>query len=124
MTNKVKQCPICKGDELRTFWTANRMLQQTCNDSNDIDCGWQGEPFVPKKKPIKTTKTVYTDAACWVYEIFDQYGYTCAYSQDFGSKKACMAAAKKEIKRQNECYGKCTAIIWAPSAILRGIKVK
>jgi len=66
-------------------------------------------------------------AGCWEFEGFDKYGHTFMVSEGFGSKAACLAAAKKEIDRINGLkteMGKCVAVVWPPRTKVRGVLVK
>ena len=118
-------CPKCGDDDpvpLRTCLTDNRMLRKECRE-----CDWHGEPYVPEKKPVKTTKEQsYFQGGSWVYETFDQYGQTCTYSQGFGSEAACTKAAKKDLANINgrPGYGKCQAIVWPPTIKAVGKRVR
>jgi len=123
-------CPEC-GSALRTCWVKERMLRKECSQDPHYDesgyCGWVGKPYTPPKKPIPTTKIAYTVSSCWEYEGFDQFGHTFCVSEGFSSKAACTRAAKKEIDRMNSTksrYGKCVAVVWPPTAKVRGSLVK
>jgi len=120
-----KTCPQC-GHSLSTLWCKDRKLKKRCGDYPD--CEWEGKPYTPPKKPIRTVKTISTDQGGWEYEGFDQYGHTFVCSQGFGSKEACVRAAKEELRKMNSSslnssYGKCVAVIWPPTTQIRGIKV-
>lgn len=117
-------CPrtSCEEVTLRTCLTHGRKLRKECPE-----CFWYGEPYTPKKKPVKSTKTTsYFEGGYWVFETYDQYGQTCTYSEGFGSETACLKAAKADLARINgrDGYGKCQAIIWPPKVTILGKRIR
>lgn len=123
-------CPRCGEDKLLVRFSNKgmRMLEQYCCHyewNDDENCSWVGEPYVPKKIPVKTTKTV-NDPGHWCYELFDQYGQVAMYSRGFSSEKIATAHAKKEIKHCSKLpgYGKCVAVMWPPKVKIIGKLIK
>ena len=127
---KLTECPKCGGESLRTVWCNGRKLKQECTSGfaghyGDY-CGWEGEPFTPKKQPILTTRTIDTDGGGWTYEAYDQFGHVYCSSQSYSRRGECEAAALKDIENTEKrlpAYGKCTAIIWPPTVKLHGIRI-
>jgi len=118
---RLKTCPSCGEDGLRTVWAKGRTLQQECRE---YDCGWKGEPFIPEKKPIRTVKSVQIEGY-WYYEMFDQYGQIATVSEGFDSRTEATMKAKKDIERTSKApgYGQCTAVVWPPTTKATGTKV-
>lgn len=128
MKKKDKKCPKC-GATLRTVWTKGRKLVDQCPESADYGepyCDWESKPYTPKKRPIRTVKTISTDQGGWEFEAFDQYGHTFIYSQGYDSERECRQEAKKAIDRASKDpdMGKCVAIIWPPTTKVKGKLIK
>ena len=121
---QLKSCPKC-GSVLRTHSALDRWNRQICAQTEE-DCDWQGEPYRPKKKPVKAKKSIFTDADGWTYEGFDQYGHCFVYSESFSSQAACRAAAKQALARVAKFpgYKGATAVIWPPRVFLYGELVR
>lgn len=125
-------CPWCGEQSLTTRWSSEggRKQQEYCISNTWYDdpsyCGWEGVPYTPAKKRIKTTKKAWTEAAAWCYELFDQYGHVVSFSVSFASEKAATSAAKRDVEHwsANAVYGKCTAVVWPPSVEIHGKVVK
>lgn len=121
MAKLLKECPKCGGG-VRTVWANGRKLRQECTGPEDEDeyCEWEGEPWIPKKKPVKAVKTVHVGS--WCYEGFDGRGHTFVHSEGFGSEKACTDAARKEMRRMSKFpdMGKCRAVVWPPTTTVKG----
>ena len=112
-----KVCPKCYGEELGDKWTTGRRLQQYCRE-----CRWEAEPRIPKKRPIKNTKTcVVDDFPGWDYIIYDCYGHEITLSQSFDSKDEAVKAMKSNMKAQikaNSPGGPFTGVLFfTPSSI-------
>lgn len=129
---KLTMCQRCGEDNLSVRFSNKgaRMLEQYCrstewNGDYDVRCLWVGEAYIPKKRPIKTTKTV-NDPGHWCYELFDQYGQVVMYSQGFSSEKIATANAKKVIENSSKIpgYGKCVAVMWPPKVKITGKLIK
>lgn len=120
MDARLKECPKCGGEGLRTCWTKGRMLRQECADCDS--CGWAGKPFVPEKKAIRTVRTIPSDFGAWHFEGFDKYGHTFLYSQAYASEAKAAAAAREELARHGEDSPMfpCVAIVWPPTTTVRG----
>lgn len=114
-----QDCPKCEAPT-RRIWVKNRMLQQECRE-----CGWEGKPFVPPRQAVRSTRSVGTGNG-WCYETFDQYGHTTCFSEAFGTKAQATREARKDVKSTSAIpgYGRCTAIVWPPSAVLRGTRIR
>lgn len=126
--SKLVFCPECEGP-VRPCWTKGRKLRLACrrNAGGDysVYCEWAGKPYTPERRPIRTVKTVPVDNGAWHYEGFDQYGHTYIFSQAFGSKEACVKAAREDVRKTSESadMGKCVAIVWPPTTTVRGVRV-
>ena len=122
------KCPEC-GSALRTHAAGAMTLRKVCSDSEagaccGVQCSWRGEPYLPKKKQVRTTKTI--PIGSWIYEVFNGRGRSFIHSHGFGSKEATSSAAKKEVDRLNDLggNGKCVAIVWPPTTKVKGTRIK
>lgn len=116
------RCPKC-GEHTTECWQRKRMLARVCK--GESGCGWQGKPYFPPKKPVRTVKTIGTGHS-WEFEGFDRYGHTYMMSRGYGSKEECENAAREDVARQNRDpdMAPCSAIVWPPTTTVRGTLIR
>lgn len=121
---RISECPECEGPTSQ-HWCEGRRLRSVCERYGRY-CGWEGDPYVPETKEIKTTKEILVDFGGWTFEAFDDHGHIFIASSTYSTQVACEEAARRELQK---CvglsgYGNCTAVIWPPRVIVQGTLVK
>lgn len=120
-TRNIEECPAC-GTSVATVLTDKRHLRKQCRNP---ECTWIGDAYVPTKRAIKATKTIYYWSG-WTYELFDKYGQPVISSHVFPTKMAATTEARTAIKKYSNDpdYGKCRAVVWPPMTNVKGTLVR
>lgn len=121
LSGRVEECPDCESKLIRPRWAMKNRVEDKC-----LECGWIGDPYLPPKQEIQTTKTIPVDRfGGYIFELYDGLGYIREHSKSYRELGECEAEAEKQLATWNLLNpdSPATVIIWPLSVTVNALTV-